>query len=124
MVKTCVLHTSHKTFVSLYNSEDKTIIKHVRNSLLFNKQQTWIKKESGFFDVTIGAYEGAEVCELVGISILYQLSHKYYKNNIGLCRDDGLEVFKNISGQQTGKIKKYFQNPFRKNSLNIIEKVI
>ena len=45
-------------------SEDKAIIKHARKSLLFNKQQIWIKKESGLFDVTMGAYDGAEVCEL------------------------------------------------------------
>ena len=39
---------------------------HARKSLLFNKQQTWIKKESGLFDVAMGAYDGAEVYELVG----------------------------------------------------------
>ena len=33
------------------SSQDKAIIKHTRKSLLFNKQQTWIKKESGLFDV-------------------------------------------------------------------------
>ena len=60
-------------------SEDKAIIKHVIKSLLFNKQQTWIKKESGLFDVTMGAYDGAEVCELVAIFILYPLSRIYNK---------------------------------------------
>ena len=30
---------------------DKKIINYARKSLLFNKQQTWIKKESGLFDV-------------------------------------------------------------------------
>ena len=85
-------------------SEDKAIIKHARKSLLFNKQQIWIKKESGLFDVTMGAYDGAEVCELVGIFILYQLSRIYNKNDIGLYRDDGLAVFRNTSGPQTEKI--------------------
>ena len=32
---------------------DKKIINHARKSLLFIKQQTWIKKESGLFDVLI-----------------------------------------------------------------------
>ena len=104
------------------SSEGKAIIKYARKSLLFNKQQTWVKKESGFFDVTMGAYDDAEVCELVGIFIRYQLSLKYNKNNIGLYRDDGLAVFKNISGPQAEKIKKHFQNIFRKNNLNIIVK--
>ena len=66
------------------SNEDKAIIKHARTSLLFNKQQTWIKKESGLFDVTMGAYDGAEVCELAGIFILYQLSRICDKNNMGL----------------------------------------
>ena len=43
---------------------DKKIINHARKSLLFNKQQTWIK-EGGLFGVTIGACDGAEVCELI-----------------------------------------------------------
>ena len=75
-----------------YIREDKVIIKHARKSLFFNQQQTWIKKESGLFDVTMGTYDGAEVCELVGIFILYLVSLKYNKNNIGLFRDDGLAV--------------------------------
>ena len=49
----------------------------------------------------MGAYDGAEVCELVGIFILYKLSTKYKKNNIGLYRDDGLAFFKNISGPKS-----------------------
>ena len=39
------------------NSENnKNIINHVRKSRLLNKQQTWIKKESRFFDVEMSAY--------------------------------------------------------------------
>ena len=72
--------------------------------------------------MTIGAYDGAEVFELVGIFVLYQLSHIYNKNNIGLYRDDGLAVFRNTSGPQTEKIKKHFQSIFRRNNLSIIKK--
>ena len=103
-------------------SEDKAIIKHARKSLLFNKQQIWIKKESGLFDVTMGAYDGAEVCELVGTFILYQPSRIYNKNNVGLYRDDSLAVFRNTSGSQAEKIKKHFHSIFRKNNLSIIVK--
>ena len=80
----------------------------MQESQLFNKQQTWVKKESELFDVTMGAYA--------------QLSCKYNKNDIGLYTDDGLAVFKNISGPQAEKSKKHFQNIFRKNNLNIIIK--
>ena len=70
----------------------------------------------------MGAYDGAEVCELVGIFTFYQLSRKYNKSNIGLYGDDGLTVFKNISGPQAQKIKKDFQDKFCNNNLNIIVK--
>ena len=44
------------------------------------------------------------------------------KNNIGSYRDDGLAVFKNISGPQVRKINKHFQKIFCKNNFNIIVK--
>ena len=51
----------------------------------------------------------------VGIFILHQLSRVYNNNNIGLYRDDGLAVFKNISGPQAEKIKKHFPEHIPKN---------
>ena len=54
--------------------------------------------------------------------LTYLLTYLYDKNNIGLYRDDGLAVFKNISVPQAEKFKKHFQNIFRKNDLNIIVK--
>ena len=42
-------------------SKDTEIIYHVRKSLLFDEKDAWIKKQSGLFDVTMGAYDGAEV---------------------------------------------------------------
>ena len=53
--------------------KDKKTIKHARKSLLFNKQQTRFKKQSGLFVITMSAYDGAEVCELVGSFLLYAL---------------------------------------------------
>ena len=46
----------------------------------------------------MGSYDGAEVCELVGLFILCGLGNTYGKECIGLYRDDGLAVFKIISG--------------------------
>ena len=53
----------------------------------------------------MGAYDEAEICELVGIFILSLMSKKYSSNNIGLYCDDGLPVFRNVSGQQAEKYK-------------------
>ena len=69
---------------TLLSDYDKAIIHHPRKSLLFNDQQTWIKRGSRLFDVTMGVYHGAEVCELVGNYLLYKLSKLYEKKDIGL----------------------------------------
>ena len=61
-----------------------------RKSLLFDNNNTCIKKEGGLSYVTMGAYGGAEVCELVGTYLLRLIAEKYNKNDIGLYRDDGL----------------------------------
>ena len=76
-------------------------------------------REGNFFDVTMGAYDGAEVCELVGIFILNKISEKYDKNDIGLYRDDGVAVFKNVSGPESERIEKNFQSLFKKYGLEI-----
>ena len=52
-------------------NEDKVIIKHARKSLLYDNWEPWMKKDSGLFDVTMDAYDGAEVCVLVGIFLFY-----------------------------------------------------
>ena len=101
---------------------DFDTIMHSRKSLLYKEGEPWIKKESGIFDVTMGAYDGAEICELVGIYLLNILSTRCEKENIGLYRDDGLAVFKNLSGPQSERIKKEFQKVFNENGLKIVIK--
>ena len=71
-----------------FSDDHKAIIHHARKSLHFNDQQTCIKRGSGLFNVTMAAYDGAEVCELVGNYLLYELSKLYEKKDIGLYRDE------------------------------------
>ena len=59
----------------------------------------WIEKDGNSnFDVTMGSYDAAEICKLVGVHILHVLGEKYRKDKIGLYHDDGLACFGNISG--------------------------
>ena len=88
---------------------------------MFNNEKVWMKGEGNLFDVTMGAYNGAEVYELVGIFMLYKISQKYNKNDAGLFRDDGLAIFKNISGPKSEGIKKNFQSLFKKYGLEIVK---
>ena len=45
--------------------KDREIIYHAHNSLLFDEKDTWKKMSSGLFDITVGAYDGVEVCQLL-----------------------------------------------------------
>ena len=51
------------------------------------------------FDVTMGSFDDAEVCELVELYILHILSTKYGKKNLNsIYWDDGLARCENVSG--------------------------
>ena len=56
------------------------------------------KKRGSLFDVTMGSFDGAEICELVGLFMLHNLANVVGAHNIGLYRDDGLAILKNASG--------------------------
>ena len=99
--------------------KDIDLIMHTKRSLLFDCNKAWVKKKEENVDVTMGAYDGAEVCELVGTYLLSLLSEKYNVDEIGLYREDGLSVFKDICGPQAERIKKDFQSIFNKVGLEI-----
>ena len=48
----------------------------------------------------LGCYDGAEVCEIVGSYILYLLGNILDKDLVGLYRDDGLAIVRNLSGPE------------------------
>ena len=70
--------------------------------------EVWVKKKNSSnptFDITMGGYHGAEVCELVGLYMLHELTKIIPKNTIGLYRDDGLMVTPKQSGYKSEKLK-------------------
>ena len=106
-------------FASAYDNitnDERNIIIHAKNSILIHKQQAWQKKGDTTFDVTMGGYDGAETCELVGSFLLSQLQH--LDVNIGLYRDDGLAI-SNAAPRDTEKIKKEICRVFKQNGLRI-----
>jgi hypothetical protein len=83
------------------------VIKHCRKTLLYFNKETWKKKNiNDCFDVTMGSYDGAEICEFVGLYILDLLSKIININDLGLYRDDGLIAMHKKSGPQLDKIRK------------------
>ena len=51
------------------------------------------KNSNDMFDVTMGSYDGAGTCELIGIYMLLLIASKF-KDEVGLYRDDRLAVCK------------------------------
>ena len=50
---------------------------------------------SNLFDVTMGSFDGAESCELVGTYLLHDIEERFgIACNFGLYRDDTLAVTK------------------------------
>ena len=54
----------------------------------------------------MGSYDGAEICEFVGLFILNSLAKIIPINQLGLYRDDGLIIMHKKSGPQLEKIRK------------------
>ena len=97
-----------------------SIVHHSRKSILYSKERPWVKKEGlGLFDVAMGSYDVAEICDLIGIFALSQLPEQYDRRDIGLYRDDGLVVFRGISGSLADRIKKDFTRSFDQLGLGI-----
>ena len=93
---------------------------HARKPLLFDSSQPWTKRNNtNMFDATMGSLDGAEVCELVGLFILDKLTKCFANQNIGLYRDDGLAVFRNMGPRTAEKIKKRFMQCFEDIELKI-----
>ena len=107
-----------KTNINISN-DDMRKIKHSRSSLLFRNTEAWKKKSECCFDVTMGRHDGAEVYKLVGIFILSHLTKPINQNNVGLYRNDGLIVLKNLNGQQTDKRRKSIIQVSKLNSKGI-----
>ena len=71
------------------------------------------------FDVTMGSFDGAEICELVGLYLLDKLSTLLKKECVGLYRDDGLAVVKNANGPLLDRPRKDIVTVFKNEGLSI-----
>ena len=80
----------------------------------------WTKKEiKKQFDVSMGAFDGAEVCELIGLCIFSTINESIKFESIGLYIDDGLAVLKSATGSKSERMRKRLINTFQDNDLGI-----
>ena len=65
------------TFTNI-TDQDWQIIIHAKRSPLYHQDSQWEKKNSdNTFDVTMGSYDGAETCELLGLYMLSLITPKF-----------------------------------------------
>ncbi len=106
------------------SDDEIAIIKHAHKSLLFSGNTPWIKRcNESMFDVTMGSYDGAEICELVVLFILDQLDEKLGKENVGLYRDDCLALIKGTNGRNADNTGKMLHDVFQQIGLKITAQV-
>ena len=89
-------------FVAIGN-QDRKIIIQANQALLFDKETPWVKKGNSVFNVGMGSFDGAEICETIGLFLLSKL--KTLKIDLGLYRDDGLGVCA-LTARQMEQMKK------------------
>ena len=78
-------------------ARDERIIMTARRNFLFYNGSAWKKKQNPNFDVTMGSFDGAEVCEIVGLFLLNEMIENglgITKDQVGLYRDDGLMLLR------------------------------
>jgi len=88
-----------KNLLTYISKDTINLIHHCRNSILFCNGKPWVKKSGSHFDVAMGSFEGAEICELVDLFLLNCISESSCKTDHGLYKDDGL------SGPECEKIR-------------------
>ena len=72
------------------------------------------------FDVTIGSFDGAEICELGGLYLLDKLSRLIGRENVGLYKYDRLAAINSSSGPVLDKTRKNIVALFKIERLSII----
>ena len=71
--------------------------------MIYLDGQPWAKKGGDIFDVGMGFFDGAEVCEIIGLFLLEELAELNIQ--VGIYRDDGLAV-SDLSPKDIEKNKK------------------
>ena len=95
-----------------------------RKTLLFDNNEPWVKKSGDSnFDVPMGCFDGAELSEITGTYMLHQISNVLQKTDVGLYRDDGLGILRNMSGPQMDRKRKQLIKIFKECGLSVVVQV-
>ena len=101
----------------IITEEDRNIIIQCKKTFLYHNSEPWDKKVNPDCDVTMGSYDGAETCDMVGLFLLSKIQHLGI--NVGLYRDDGLAVSTKTK-KQNDNIKKQITRIFKEHDLTLL----
>ena len=94
-------------------------MEHSRNAILFSPDGSAWSKKDGLFDVTMGSFDGAKTCELVGLFIFNKITEFTPTRKVGLYCDDGLMIIENPDGPSIERIRKKLHSVFQAEGLKI-----
>ena len=95
-----------RTYTNITDN-DINLIKHTCDTILTYNNKIWIKKDNNtLFDVPMGSFFGAELCDIIGLYALNHLKSLYKDNEVGLYRDDGLAIIERTNNQTLENTKK------------------
>ena len=98
------------------SDDDKRLFYQTKKPFLFSKNQPWVKKENQNCNISMGSYDGAEICELCDLYLLSLLVKVI--PDLGLYRDDGLAVTR-TTARQTEKLAQKLVKIFENEGLKI-----
>ena len=97
--------------------QQKKVVMQASMSFLYSRNKPWVKKGGNNFDIGMGAYHGAQACEVVGLYILSKLV-KLPNFDAILYRDDGLGI-SSSAPRQLEKLKQSIIKVFNNHNLDI-----
>ena len=89
--------------------EEIEIILASRKTVLSDNRRSWVDN----FDVPMGAYDSAQVADLVGIYILDTLGRIVNSQQVGLYREGGIIYIPDSNGPKTASIQKKIIRAFK-----------
>ena len=98
--------------------KDRKSILQARKPLLVFGGRCWTKRDDPNFDVSMGSYDGAEICDICGLFLLAELEKLGLNGKFGSYKDDGLGVT-SASPRQTEKIKQEICKLYQKHGLQV-----
>ena len=109
------------SYCAISQDEIDTVV-HCCKSVLIYKNCAWSKKDmDDGFDIPLGSFHGAEVCELVGLLILKEIEKDNIieQNKLGIYRDDGLAIEESKSDPNIQRLSKRVRKAFNRFGLEI-----